>query len=311
MKKEEINKSIIMLAELLTEVTGQKIQPENIHANAGGRFYYIQAPLEKAPMLLRHYRGCYFVDMHPNDYERLKYMPKDKVENYLKTANWQVGYFWGGGSMIHGGFYQPMDIVGRKDEVRRYLKILACRSDYRSSGYIPKEEQCQKCSVANCPFSKYKVGDWKDEIQENDPRLNFFKALQKRVKEEFGYNLGGITCSNEINGGQVRLRKMITFEGQEPAFEAGVSSGIIRAMLIKQLVPENWAEYAARSEIFVQKRENGEVVPATQAVVDSEASKCILGKYSKKDATCVAELEQQEATLAAKLKKAARKFFKR
>ena len=152
------NTNIINFANELTELTGQHIGLDHIHPSTEGRYYYIQAPKAGAPMLLNHYRGPFFIDIHPDDFEDIS-SGKVSAHEYITSANWQVGYYWGGGSMVGGGYYQPLDLVGRRDEVRRYLQILSCRGNRRSSGYMPSEKNCADCSVENCPFSKYKEGN--------------------------------------------------------------------------------------------------------------------------------------------------------
>ena len=114
------NKNLKLFAKELSNLVGQPITSQNIHANESGRFYYIQPTKKGYPMLLHHYRGPFFVDMHPDDLADLLNGKIDAIQ-YITNANWQIGYFWGGGSMIGGGFYQPYDIVKNKQETRRYF----------------------------------------------------------------------------------------------------------------------------------------------------------------------------------------------
>ena len=120
------NVNVNNFATELSELIGQHIGLDHIHPSTEGRYYYIQAPKTGAPMLLHHYRGPFFIDIHPDDLEDIS-SGKVSAHEYITSANWQVGYYWGGGSMVGGGYYQPIDLVGRRDEVRRYLQILSCR----------------------------------------------------------------------------------------------------------------------------------------------------------------------------------------
>lgn len=238
------NTNIINFANELTELTGQNIGLDHIHSSTEGRYYYIQAPKAGAPMLLNHYRGPFFIDIHPDDYDSLV-SGKVSAHDYIVSANWQVGYYWGGGYMVGGGYYQPLDLVGRRDEVRRYLQILSCRGYRQSCGYMPSEKNCADCSVENCPFSKYKEGNWNAEMQEPDPRRDLFKALQKRFEQENpGYTLRDFCCGN-IPEGEVWIHANSRFSAEEPfSFDLVVSESVIQSLLMHEIETENWTEYA-------------------------------------------------------------------
>ena len=227
--------------------------------------YYIQAPKVGAPMLLHHYRGPFFIDIHPDDFEALT-SGKISAHEYISSANWQVGYYWGGGCMVGGGYYQPLDLVGRRDEVRRYLQILSCRGSKVSCGYMPSEQSCANCSVENCPFSEYKEGSWDEEMREHDPRCDLFKALCERFKQENpGYTLRGFLCGG-IPDGEIWLTPNGRYTVEEPfSFMAYASESLIRTLLMHESEPENWTEYAKSFQFRVHKRfeETHEVNPQT------------------------------------------------
>jgi len=242
----ENNVNISKFAAELTELTGQHIGLDHIYPSTEGRYYYIQAPKSGAPMLLHHYRGPFFIDIHPDDFEDIS-SGKVSAHEYITSANWQVGYYWGGGSMVGGGYYQPLDLVGRRDEVRRYLEILACRGYFRSSGYMPTADYCAKCAVEKCPFSPYKgnQGNWENEIQEPDARVDFFKALRERFeKENPGFTLRGFLSDPTVPNGEIWLRANGKYEVDEKfSFTAYASNGLVQAMLMREDLPE----------LFVQK----------------------------------------------------------
>lgn len=168
--------NIAVFAAELGDLIGQPISVDNIQPSTKGRFYYAQAPKVGAPLLLHHYRGPFFIDIHPVDFESIS-SGKVSAHEYITSSNWQVGYFLGGGSMIGGGYYQPLDLVGHNAEVRRYLQILSCRGYHISCDYMPSETNCANCPVENCPFSKYKEGNWDAEMHEPDSRRDLFEAL--------------------------------------------------------------------------------------------------------------------------------------
>jgi len=264
-KKETVN--IFNLAHELSALTGRSISAENIHANPQGRYYYTQAPKQGAPMLLHHYRGPFFVDMHPDDYEAIA-TGKIEPHEYIITATWMVGYYWGGGSMVSGGYYQPLDIVNRKEEVRRYLQILECRGHRISCGYMPTKEKCDSCDVENCPFSEYKRGtkNWDAEIQEPDPRREFFKALAERFSAENPgeYGLKGFLCGS-IPNGEIWLSPNGRYtEDQGFTFTAYAPSYLIRSLLMHEIEPDNWEMYAKNFSFRVRKMFDSEVLEATE-----------------------------------------------
>ena len=192
MKKSE---NMNTFAKLVSDIVGEAINPEeHIHIGSG-RAYYIQPTLDGAPMLLRHYRGSLFIDMSEADYNAINSGSID-AEKYVNSSNWLLGYYWGGGSMVGGGYYQPIDLVNRSEDVKRYIRILSCRTSRVSSGYRPTEDQCTNCSVKNCPFSTAECNKGileNETIQEKDPRHDIFKLVLEKFENQFpGYTLRGM-----------------------------------------------------------------------------------------------------------------------
>ncbi len=248
-----MNSNIEKFAQELTNITGVNITVDHIHPQTTGREYYVQAPISGAPMLLHHYRGPFFVDIHPNDYEKME-RGEISPNEYIATANWQVGYYWGGGS-IYGGYYQPLDIVGRQEEVKRYLKILSCRGARNSSGYQASEERCSKCSVEACPFSRYKIGFWENELQEPDNRQVFYKAFYKSFEEEHpDYIIRGFLPSNTVRDDTIVLIPNCRYEEEETQnLHIYVSNNLVRDILMHKVVTENWDEYAKKFRLVLKR----------------------------------------------------------
>jgi hypothetical protein len=239
------NQNIEKLANLVSNIVGETITLEHIHIGTG-REYYIQSPVDGAPMLLRHYRGPLFIDMSEKDYYSVS-NGRITAEDYVKSANWMVGYYWGGGSMIGGGYYQPIDIINRSEEVKRYLHILSCRTFAISSGYKPTEEQCVNCKIKKCPFSSEESnrGKWADEpIKEEDPRYEIFDLLTKKFESIYpGYTLKGFLSS--FNDGNMPtnlciVRANTRWKESDPySFIIWLSSETIRGLLMHTISMED------------------------------------------------------------------------
>ncbi len=208
----------------LSEITGQCIRLEHIHPSTEGRYYYIQAPRENAPMLLHHYRGPFFLDIHPNDWANIS-SGKISAHKYIESANWQIGFYLGGGSMLRGGYYHPYDIIDHKD-VRNYLKMLA-RHDY-----------------------------W-DDLSEPDPRVEFFEALSERFGQENpGYALKDFFCG-EIPEREIWIRpttRLFYRDGEPFAFKAYCSKNVIQDLLMHETEPGNWIDFAKEFQFRICKR---------------------------------------------------------
>lgn len=264
----KMNINVSNFATELSELIGQNIGLDHIHPTTQGRYYYTQSPLVGAPMLLHHYRGPFFIDIHPDDFENIS-SGKVSAHDYIASANWQVGYYWGGGSMVGGGYYQPIDIIGRKDEVRRYFRILSCRGNRRASGYMPTAVRCADCSVNNCALSKFKQGSWDKEMPEPDPRLDLFKALCERFEQDNpGYTLRGFLCGN-IPDEEIWIRPNGRYSEEEPlSFLVYASDSVIRALMMHEIVPENWNEYAKEFNFRIHKMFDSQSYEVTQTTLE-------------------------------------------
>lgn len=251
----ENNVNVNNFATELSELIGQHIGLDHIHPSTKGRYYYIQAPKANAPMLLHHYRGPFFIDIHPDDFESIS-SGKVSAHEYITSANWQVGYYWGGGSMIGGGYYQPLDIVGRKDEVRRYLQILSCRGHRQSSGYMPSKKNCADCS-------------WDAEMHEPDPRRKLFKALYERFEQENpGYTLRGFLCGG-IPDGEIWISPNGHYTEDEAFdFTAYASESVIQSLLMHEIEPENWTEYAKSFQFRIHKMFDSQTYDVTAETLE-------------------------------------------
>lgn len=186
----------------MCELTGHCVANYNILSDENGWYYYIQAKslVSNHPLLMNHYRGQLFVVIPFEEYRKLEEGTINPI-SYIENAYWSIGYYWGGGSMVGGVFWKPLeDTTGihNKELVNRYLYILACRTHKKSSGYMTPEEQCFKCPVKQCPFSncpeKMNGASWENEVKEHDYRRDIFAAFAKRAKSELDLELRGLIC---------------------------------------------------------------------------------------------------------------------
>ncbi len=260
------NPNIQVLAHIISDTTGINLTCEHIHANTEGRSYYTQAPKRMAPMLLHHYRGPFFIDMHPDDIRAIV-EGEISAQGYVDSANWQIGYYWGGGSMVSGGYYQPLDI--HDERLPRYLQILACRGTSYASHYMPDADKCGNCPYVNdCPFSAYspRHDDWSKEIPEYDPRVDFFQALARKFERRFGpeYKLHGFSCGNLVGKDEAWLFDNPHFVEGPFELRVSVNDEVIRDLLMREVKPEDWDEYAKRFKFLVYSADApGKTLPLT------------------------------------------------
>ena len=134
------------------------------------------------------------------DWKKLK-NEKISVQEYVDNSVWSFGYYWGGGSMLRGVQWQPLEEKGIHDteRIKRYLTILNCRTNRISSGYMPNRERCISCFIEQCPFSPWNAksegASWNNEVKEYDDRILFFKAVKQRIKKQF--DLDAVECYNQ------------------------------------------------------------------------------------------------------------------
>lgn len=186
----------------LFDLTGHRVANYNIHSDEHGWHYYIQAKslMINHPLVMNHYRGQLFVVIPLKDYQELD-TGVISPNAYIENAYWNFGYYWGGGSLLGGVFWSPLEStagIHNKELVQRYLSILGCRTHRNSCGYMPTEEQCKRCHVKQCPFSeieeKNRDASWKNEVNEHDYRVDMLNAMAERVKEELEIEVCGLLC---------------------------------------------------------------------------------------------------------------------
>lgn len=317
-RNEQVDKKVLNIKRFcmeLSEIVDQKITYEHVHPVTDGRYYYTQAPEEGFPMLLRHYRGVYCVDIHPNDYKKME-MGEITPRQYIYSAKFLVGYYWGGGSVFSGAYYQPLDIINQKEEVQRYLKILSCRGNRRSSGHTPDFEDCTNCSVENCPMSNFKNGSWDKEIQEVDYRKDFYKALVIRMNYQ-SYTIAGLYTGNEVPENSIYLMPIVSASDIENTrLESRISVNTMNALMKQEIKPDDWDKYIELFKIYVFDHYQREYVPATKEnIVNSVAyAKETIFSYKNRkraNATANKQVEIPKASWSDQIKEAVEEEWNR
>ena len=209
--------------------------------------------------------------------------------------------------MVGGGYYQPLDLIGRNDEVRRYLQILSCRGFQQSCGYTPSEKNCADCSVENCPFSKYKEGNWDAEMPESDPRVDLFNALCVRFEQENpGYTLRGFLCGG-IPDGEIWINPNGHYTNNEPfAFTAYASNSVVQSLLMHETEPENWNDYANIFQFRIYKMFDSQTYDVTKETLEKAYEGL---DYTKKANTQPEEENEEKVSLTARVMVFFKKMF--
>lgn len=210
-KEEKVMSWKEVFSRHIGELTGHLIASGNIYSDENGWYYYLyEKSLEKNhPIVFNHYRGPLFVVIPYKEYAMLETGDKDPVE-YIDNAFWNFGYYWGGGSMVGGSYWQPFEEtpgIHAKDKISQYLTILSCRTALRVSGYEATAEDCMKCKLKSCYLSDLDskhCDENNGKFLEKDYRIDFFQSMNKRVERETGLRLQGM-CLHSGDADKVEL----------------------------------------------------------------------------------------------------------
>lgn len=253
----ELNQSILQeLSTKLSSLIGYHLGTEHIHhieADGSGFYYYIRNLEPRHPVLAMHYRGPLMLVLPYDDFQRLG-QERITVDDYIATSYFYYGYFWGGGNVIGGVYWQPLEKgtgIHDTERISRYLRILACRTFKSSCGYGPTEDRCQKCQLdaTTCPFSPLnQTGDWKNEVQEPDKRRKLFEAINIRLERELGFECCS-RCAHRGESDELRL-----FPGWESnTVEAYVSDNLLNDLLYHPFKDRDWQQWADELVITIAK----------------------------------------------------------
>ncbi len=226
------------LAEKLSVKTGCKITEEHIHSDNPGYHYYIRDLQSEHPLFLIHYRTVPMCILPDADFQRLS-IGQITPEDYIDQARWSYGRYWGGGSLLGGIYWQPLeDTRGIHDTatISRYLQILMCRTLAHSSGYRPTTTVCCNCKLdsTTCPLSAMNLtGDWATEIQEPDARVELLKVLQHWLDVEYGFEKVYTVLTHRGKINEVHL--MPPANRSEDCVTLVISTALHNAMLDKTI----------------------------------------------------------------------------
>lgn len=211
----------MVIAQKMTEKTGLNIGEDHVHV-AGRRYYYIPEAKEGYPLFLHHYRSPFFLEIPYKDWQK---MEEDviSVDDYIDSAFWSFGYYWGGGSMISGGYFTRLEEKNGIHDVKliqRVMKAIRTKGSNVASGTQLSEEE---------------KAEWK-EVKEKylkDTRVDFFYKADDFIKESFGCELRGFFSSDFLEKNQIFLSNNFI----ERNFRLVVSDELIREMLYNKKIP--------------------------------------------------------------------------
>lgn len=244
----ELNETILTeLSEKITELIGFHLGPDHIHhilEDGTGYYYYIRKLKPNHPVFAMHYRGPLVLMLPYQDFCQLD-QEEITVDEYIATAHFNYGYFWGGGGLISGGYWQPFGTepgIHDKERISRYFRILSCRTNKISSGYPPTEEKCAKCQLdaTACPYSPLnQTGCWENEVSEPDGRYELFKAARDRVEKELGFKV--VTISYHDND----ISELHVFPMYEPnTVGIGFGQSLLNDLLYHPEQEHDWHQMA-------------------------------------------------------------------
>jgi len=185
------------LSQKVTKLIGYPLGVEHIHSlseDGSGWHYYIRDLKPGYPVLAIHYRGPLMLALPFADYQQLE-TGAVTVDEYIAKSHWNYGHFRGGGSLIGGVYWQPLEKgkgIHDTELISRYLLHLSCLVSSRVSGYHPTPEGCAKCQLEaqTCPYSPLNhTGTWEKAVPMLDGRIELFDAVAKRVEDELGFEI--------------------------------------------------------------------------------------------------------------------------
>lgn len=135
------------VAKVFFQETGIVISKRDIRDDGYfGLFYYMpENSLESnSPLVLHHRMGIEVIIFPYQDMDKIY----DDVENYIKNANWNVGYYWGGGSMLKGIHWEPKPLK----EIYDYFKEIRMQEKY---SYV-RDDRFDLCNgISDLLYEKY------------------------------------------------------------------------------------------------------------------------------------------------------------
>ena len=236
-----MNESVAeVLNRELEQLTGCKIGVENIKTDKSGSFSHIPSGslLRGRPLILSHFVGRLFVILPYKDWEDLS-RGKVPVWRYINDSIWSYGYYLAGPSLKDNLFWQELE-GGRRgihdtEKIQRYLTIMQCRTMQKHLDKLPDEARCADCKQKCCPISSLKSkkrgASWKNEVKERYVRVEFQGALEKMLKQRFGFRLASLQTDAAYN----ETEEFCTFRESLYLFP-GFVPGTVRVVVSEKLM---------------------------------------------------------------------------
>lgn len=254
------------LSERLSELIGYPLQAGWIVHDNPGFYYYIQNLQPGYPICVMDYhvapggRPQLMMVLPYADYQMLEKAER-AVEEYIATAHFNFGYYWGGGS-IYGAYWQPFGTeagINEPEAIKRYLWQLACRTYVHSLGHKNPESHCTSCPLEaeTCPHSCCNPErNWQSEIPELDGRKQLFQALKDRVRDELQFDTYSVLSHTGAKD------TVDLYAGYKPnSVQIYASQDLLNELLYHPEIERDWAE-VAKSLKFVRKHFFGSDVAA-------------------------------------------------
>lgn len=270
------------MSEKITTLVGYPLQAGWIVHDDPGFHYYIRNLRPGYPICVMDYhvmpgrRPELMLVLPYADYRRLEKV-EYSVEEYLTTAHFSFGYYWGGGSVL-GAYWQPLEAesgIHDTERIKRYLWQMACRTYVHSLGHDNPAELCASCPLKaeTCPHSALVTNSercWKSEISEFDGRVKLFNALIDRISAELRFGVRGVlshTGAKDI---------LELYAGYEPeSVQIRVSQELLNDLLYHPEPERNWGELA-RSLRLVRRRRDSDVAAEIDPEMQDKRTSCLM-----------------------------------
>lgn len=170
-------------AKEISEKVGHRFDFTEIGSDEHGKYFYF---CEKSfqpnhPIIVAHYRGGFWCLLPYKEFHEIE-AGKITPKAYIDQAFWSYGYYAGGGTLIGGSFWTPLEKtsgITDKALVSKFLSVMECiaRGQYNKDC-----TQCEKCAFIGL------------EDKMHDYRVDLFKSLKDRAKVELDLELRGLMC---------------------------------------------------------------------------------------------------------------------
>lgn len=251
--KEKVAQELSSKISLLIGYHLDKDNIQHILEDGTGYHYYVQCLKPRHPLLIIHYRGPLVLMLPFEDYQRLN-SEEVTVDAYIESSFFNYGYYLGGGDLLNGAYWQPLEEgvgIHNTEYISQHLHFLSCRSSRWMSRQI-SQECCEHCPLdgARCQYSPLNhdvSGGY--ILTENDDRRHLFYAVEERVQRELGFQLYSRTA-HEGDRHELRL-----YPGDMPnTVTIGVSAELLNDLLYHpQPESTNWARMAHGLTISITK----------------------------------------------------------